>query len=110
MERAIHVPGLWSRTWACDRAGHDAERTAKEQGKDYYPTRFQMQGSDGVWRRVYMRVYKRRRPVLVVEDGGAKYSIEPLDAPGITRLTRFYNTRTGGVVRVEFDYENMMEG
>lgn len=80
------------------------------QGKDYYPTRFQMQGSDGVWRRVYMRVYKRRRPVLVVEDGGVKYSIEPLDAPGITRLTRFYNTRTGGVVRVEFDYENMMEG
>ena len=60
--------------------------------------------------RVYMRVYKRRRPVLVVEDGGVKYSIEPLDAPGITRLTRFYNTRTGSVVRVEFDYENMMEG
>ena len=57
-----------------------------------------------------MRVYKRRRPVLVVEDGGVKYSIEPLDAPGITRLTRFYNTRTSSVVRVEFDYENMMEG
>lgn len=60
-----------------------------------------------MWRRVYMRVYKRRRPVLVVEDEGIRYSIEPMDAPGIARFTQFFNTRTGNIVRVEFDYENM---
>lgn len=110
MERAKNVPGLWSETWTCDIDGRAIESQAKREGKDYYPTRFSMRGSDGVWRRVYMRVYKRRRPALVVEDEGIRYSIEPMDAPGIARLTQFFNTRTGSVVRVEFDYENMMEG
>lgn len=109
-ERAKFVPGLWSEVWACDMAGREEEKRGKVADPTCYPTRFLMKGEDGNWRRVYMRVYKRRRfPMLFIMDGGKRYYMEPLDIPGLVLLGQYYDTPNGGVVRVEFDYEGMFK-